>query len=67
MVKNKLLRYMTTYAYTILLPKPARPGTAQNNKTIILFYGEIFITYGKMQTIFSDFNRCIFHGHYQLR
>jgi hypothetical protein len=28
---------MTTYAYTILVPKPARPDTTQNNKTIIIF------------------------------
>jgi hypothetical protein len=58
---------MTTYAYIILLSKPARPDNVQNNKTIILFYSGIFITYGIIQTIFSEFNRCIFHGQYQLR
>jgi len=58
---------MTTYAYIILLSKPARSDTVQITKQLLFVYSGIFITYGIIQTIFSDFNRCIFHAQYQIR
>jgi hypothetical protein len=57
---------MTTYAYSILLLKPVRYDNVQITKQLLFVYSGIFITYGIIQTKFSDFNRCIFHSQYQI-